>query len=236
MESTESNSADEADQSTDEPAASSMNASSSVAAGKSKKRRRPISCGIVYLSSIPYRLTVGRIRETLSQYGELGRVYLQSEVRMNAAGKKERNYTEGWIEFKDKRIAKRVAVSLNNTPVGGRRRSKAHDSLWNMKYLHRFKWIHLNEQLAYEKAVHQQRMRTEISQAKRQAQFFTDSIEKGKHLRRLEQKVLEKGGLWERYQRQIVQKKAIQKPAAADSEATSGLLRMVFASANDGDK
>merc|ERR1711973_655986 len=84
----------------------------------------------------------------------------------------------GWIEFKSKKIAKNVAESLNSYPVGGKRRSKAHDELWNIKYLPRFKWIHLSERLAYEAAVKQQRLRTEISQVKREAEHFKNSVER----------------------------------------------------------
>ncbi len=40
------------------------------------------------------------------------------------AEKKNRVFSEGWIEFKDKKVAKQVALSLNNTQVGGKRRSK----------------------------------------------------------------------------------------------------------------
>lgn len=54
--------------------------------------------------------------------------------------------------------------------------------MWNIKYLHRFRWSHLNERLAYEKAVHTQRMRTEISQAKREADFHIQNMEKQKHI------------------------------------------------------
>ena len=43
-----------------------------------------------------------------------------------------------------------------------------------------FKWTNLSERLAYEKAVHQQRMRTEISQAKRQTDYFRANVEKSK--------------------------------------------------------
>ena len=46
-----------------------------------------------------------------------------------------RNFTEGWIEFQSKRTAKEVATNLNNTPVGGKKRAKSHDVLWNIKYL-----------------------------------------------------------------------------------------------------
>ena len=51
-------------------------------------------------------------------------------------------------------------------------------------FFSRFKWTHLSERLAYEKAVHQQRLRTEISQAKREADFFKSNVEKSKRLAR----------------------------------------------------
>lgn len=48
----------------------------------------------------------------------------------------------------------------------------------------RFKWTNLSERLAYEKAVHHQRLRTEISQAKREADFFKANVEKSKRQNR----------------------------------------------------
>lgn len=54
-----------------------------------------------------------------------------------AGGKKgakySKDYTEGWVEFRDKRIAKRVAASLHNTPMGARKRSPFRYDLWNLK-------------------------------------------------------------------------------------------------------
>ena len=44
----------------------------------------------------------------------------------------------------------------------------------------RFKWVHLSERLAYEAAVKQQRLRTEISQVKREAEHFKNSVERKK--------------------------------------------------------
>jgi len=38
--------------------------------------------------------------------------------RRKAGGNRKKSYTEGWVEFADKRIAKRVAISLNNTNIG----------------------------------------------------------------------------------------------------------------------
>ena len=66
-------------------------------------------------------------------------MFLQPDKNDRKLGKfnKDRIFTEGWIEFKSKKVAKSVAATLNCNPVGGKRRSKAHDELWNIKYLPR---------------------------------------------------------------------------------------------------
>ena len=58
-----------------------------------------------------------------------------------------KNFTEGWIEFEDKRVAKQIAQMLNGQPMGGKRRSAYHYDLWCLKYLSRFKWDHLTEEI-----------------------------------------------------------------------------------------
>lgn len=68
--------------------------------------------------------------------------------RKRFGGNKKRNYTEGWVEFTDKRTAKKVALMLNNNPVGGKKRSYYYDDLWNIKYLHKFKWSHITEKIS----------------------------------------------------------------------------------------
>ena len=97
-------------------------------------------------------------------------------------------FSEGWVEFLDKKLAKQVAASLNNSQVGGKRRSPWYEEIWNMRYLHRFKWEHLNERLAYERAVHQQRLRTEISQVKKESNFYIQNVERNERLKQLEKK------------------------------------------------
>jgi len=142
--------------------------------------------GIIFLSTIPPGFNVTTTIAFFSQFGKVGRVFLQPDMKEKAKRKDKlaRNFTEGWIEFLSKRDAKAVASNLNNTLVGGKKRSKAHDVLWNIKYLPKFKWTNLSERLAYEKAVHHQRLRTEISQAKREADFFKANVEKSKRMGR----------------------------------------------------
>merc|ERR1711874_916513 len=121
------------------------------------------------------------------QFGKVGRVFLQPDTKGGGLNEKgSRNFKEGWVEFLSKSVAKQVAKELNTTQVGGKRRSKAHNQLWNLKYLPRFKWIHLSERLAYETAVRQQRMRTEISQVKREAEHFKNSVERRRRKSKVE--------------------------------------------------
>ncbi|XP_062975572.1 activator of basal transcription 1 [Elgaria multicarinata webbii] len=146
---------------------------------------RKVVPGIIYLGHIPPRFRPPHVRNILSLHGEVGRIFLQPEERFirkkkKKAGSNAKNFTEGWVEFRDKRVAKLVAASLHNTPMGVRRKSHFHYDLWNMKYLHRFKWTHLSERLAYERQVRQQRMRAEVSQAKRETNFYLQNVEKSK--------------------------------------------------------
>lgn len=146
---------------------------------KAMKKKKKIP-GVVYLSYIPPKMNVKTVRSMLSKYGELGRIFLQPEKDHGKA----RNFVEGWVEFMDKKVAKRVAATLNGVQVGGKRRAEYYYSLWSIKYLHRFRWTHLNERLAYEKAVRDQRLRTEIAQAKRESNFYISAVQKSKRLRR----------------------------------------------------
>nr|XP_034189625.1 activator of basal transcription 1-like [Osmia lignaria] len=153
-----------------------------------KKRKK----GIVYLSNIPKHMSIAKLRELFSLYGKVGRMYLQlaeNELAKNGKIKKKKkirtkSFTEGWVEFESKKIAKYVAATLNNTQVSSKKKSKFYDVIWNIKYLPRFKWIHLSERLAYERAVRKQKLRAEIAQAKREANFFAHNVDRSKKLRK----------------------------------------------------
>ena len=50
--------------------------------------------------------------------------------------------------------------------------------------LFRFKWIHLSERLAYERAVRKQRLRTEVAQVKRETNFFSHNVDRSEKLKK----------------------------------------------------
>jgi hypothetical protein len=57
------------------------------------------------------------------------------------------NFTEAWLEFSDKRIAKTVAPMLNAQLIGGKKGDRWRDDIWTMRYLSGFKWEMLGEQV-----------------------------------------------------------------------------------------
>jgi len=178
---------------------------------KKKKVKKPISesklkkfnvqhnkTGVVYLSKIPPFMKPIKIRHILSRYAKIGRIYLAAEDekiahrRKKYGGNRKRNYTEGWVEFLDKREAKLVVNHLNNHIIGGKKSSWYHDDIWNMKYLHGFKWIHLTERIAYEKAVRNQKLKAEMAQASRESNVILRNVEKAKMIESMEKRKIEK--------------------------------------------
>jgi ESF2/ABP1 family protein len=99
------------------------------------------------------------------------------------------HFTEGWVEFDSKRVAKNVAEFLNNTPISTKKGSKFYDVLWNIKYLSRFKWTHLSERLTYEKAVQRQKMQVEVAQARKEASFFQNNLDKSEKDKKMAKKL-----------------------------------------------
>ncbi|KAH8326804.1 hypothetical protein KR059_011937 [Drosophila kikkawai] len=158
--------------------------SKSSSSDSTKKRKK----GIIYISNIPKHMNVTRLREILGDFGKIGRVYLQPEKQSSEKAKKNKrkryniHFTEGWVEFESKRVAKQIVPLLNNKQISTRKKSQFYDSLWSMKYLPRFKWVHLTERMNYEQAVHKQRLHTEVSQARKETTFFQNNLDKSEFL------------------------------------------------------
>jgi ESF2/ABP1 family protein len=136
---------------------------------KKKKKSAP-SPGVIYISRIPPGMTPQKIKHLMARWGEVGRVYAQKKdggspigtpgmqltvaptgYNPNADKKKQKhaqaNYTEAWIEFADKSLAKTVARMLNAEVIGGKKGDRWRDDIWTMRYLSGFKWEMLGEQV-----------------------------------------------------------------------------------------
>lgn len=177
-------------------------------------RERHDNTGVVYMSRVPPAMKPQKVRHMLSQFGEIGRIYLAAEGMMigqllvcptltdnhiyvdpktrerrkRAGGNKKKSFQEGWIEFMDKRVAKTVAATLNNQIMGGKKSNYYHDDIWNLKYLPKFKWIHLNEQLAYERQERQKKLQMETEQAKKEISAYLRNVDQAKMLHAMREK------------------------------------------------
>ncbi|KAJ2723880.1 RNA-binding ATPase activator esf2 [Coemansia sp. Benny D115] len=147
--------------------------------------------GVVYMSRIPPFMKPAKVRHMLEKYAQIGRIYLVQEdnkrrtLRVKSGGNRRKNYVEGWIEFKNKKYARAVASMLNNTQMGGKKHGFYHDDIWNLKYLPKFKWRHLTEQLANERASREQRLENEISQSRKEVDAYLQNVDRAKMISRL---------------------------------------------------
>jgi len=156
--------------------------------------------GVIHLASMPLTMQVQKIRHIFEQFGEVGRVYLapedkfRHESRKKQGGNRKLRYTEGWIEFADRRLAKRVAQTLNGTTIGGKKRHNFfRDDMWNMRYLPGFKWHMLKEDTIYNQQVRKARLEQRMSQSQRENNFFLERVHQAKTQKKIDEKRASKG-------------------------------------------
>lgn len=144
--------------------------------------------GVIYLSRVPPFMKPAVLRSLLTPYGAIGRIFLTPEPstsrtqRLRSGGTRRKLYLDGWVEFLKKKDAKFVADNLNAQTMGGKKRGRWHDEVWNIKYLSGVKWSHLVEQIQNENAERAARLRFEIQQGKKENKAFLENLERGKML------------------------------------------------------
>ncbi|KAG9235851.1 putative Pre-rRNA-processing protein ESF2 [Amylocarpus encephaloides] len=150
--------------------------------------------GVVYLSRIPPFMKPTKLRSLLEPYGGINRIFLSPEDptshsrRVRNGGNKKRSYTDGWVEFVNKKDAKHVCELLNAQIIGGKKGTYYHDDVWNLLYLKGFKWHNLTEQIAAENAERASRMRAEISKTTKENKEFVQNVERAKMLEGMDAK------------------------------------------------
>jgi ESF2/ABP1 family protein len=142
--------------------------------------------GVIYLSRVPPFMKPTVLRSLLTPYGAVGRIFLTPEPsssrtqRLKSGGTRRKLFLDGWVEFLHKRDAKFVTENLNAQTMGGKKRGRWHDEVWNIRYLSGVKWGNLVEQIQNENAERAARLRFEISQGKKENKAFLENVERGK--------------------------------------------------------
>ncbi|RZC75130.1 hypothetical protein C5167_050608 [Papaver somniferum] len=152
-----------------------------------KEAKKARNRGVCYMSRIPPQMDPVKLRQVLSQYGEIDRIYLVPETkqlpqqvnRKKAGDFRGQGFSEGWEE-----------------------KSSFFYDIWNIKYLSKFKWEDLTEEIAYKHALREQKLTLEISAAKRERNFYTDKVDKSKGLTVIQERV------------KVVQKQKVQEQSS----------------------
>ncbi|GAA5841084.1 hypothetical protein JCM11251_008013 [Rhodosporidiobolus azoricus] len=172
----------------------------SLASSKGGKVKTP---GLIYLSRIPPGMGPGKVKHLLGQFGEVGRIYLAradagKEVSAaKRAKQRERhqshNFKEGWVEFMDKRVARSVAEMLNAQTIGGKKSERWHDDIWTMRYLPRFRWDQLSDQVALERATQTSLLRFHLTHSKSEQESYLSAVERARTNSKIEEKAASRG-------------------------------------------
>ncbi|GMH99538.1 hypothetical protein TrVE_jg3896 [Triparma verrucosa] len=153
---------------------------------------------VVYISSLPPKITVSKLKTLITPLCEVTRLYLAVEDksvrkrRKKAGGSSSKRFTEGWVEVPSRSLARQLASTLHMTNM--EKKGPHSDDLWCLKYLKGFKWSHLTEKVAYERRVREQRLRVEMSKAKREVKEYERKIEEGEKFEQMVKKKKRKGG------------------------------------------
>jgi len=165
---------------------------------KVKQKSKPESkAGIIYLSSVPDYMSVQKLRNTFEEFGPINRSFFQP-LEKSFGYKKGLLFSEGWVEFKQKKTAKYVALALNASQVGGKKRYPWYSCIWNIKYLSKFTWTDVNADRELKRASYDSRIRADISQVKRQTNFIVNNFEKSKTLSEIKKRKEKKGEVFQK--------------------------------------
>ncbi|CAN4112609.1 unnamed protein product [Withania somnifera] len=138
-----------------------------------KEAVKAVKGGVIHVSRVPPRMYHVKLRQVLSQFGEIQRIYLVPEAaaaqmnRKRAGGFEVKHFQKGnlilrWVEFMKKSVAKRVANMLNG------------------------------QQIAQRHAVCEQKLALELSAAKRERDFYLTQVDKSRALSSIEERIKKK--------------------------------------------
>ena len=140
--------------------------------------------GVLYIPRVPPYMHAQKLRHLMEDFGQIGRIYLTPEdatehdKRVKAGGQKKTIYKDGWIEFMEKKVAKRVCESLNGTPVGGKKGHNFYrDDIWTLRYLSRFTWSDLREHLMSKKDSRSKRLEQNQARQAKADEFFLKNVQ-----------------------------------------------------------
>lgn len=150
---------------------------------ESKSKSKPLTPGVIYLSSLPPYLRPSALRNLLTQRGfaPITRLFLTPASKSKSKSSSKRQlYTEGWVEFASRRTARLCASTLNASPIGGPKGGWYHDDNLNIRYLRGMGWEELMAGVREERREEDGRRDEERLVLARETKRFVEGVERGK--------------------------------------------------------
>ena len=97
---------------------------------------------------------------------------------MHRKDQKKTLFSEGWVEFLSKKVAKQAALTLNNTPVTMKRNSRFSELVWNVCYLKGFEFELLATRDTYERKVQEKLHKAELLRVRREVTDYLERSER----------------------------------------------------------
>merc|ERR1712048_650987 len=216
---------------------------------KIQKMTVTLKPGILWISNIPEGMNPAIIRQIFSKYGDVARIYLEpysqnsgpsgdaKDLLDTSKSRKKKNsynsgrFKEGWIEFESKTKAKQIAESLNMQEIAEKKHGAWSGQFWSLKYLSKFKWENLHEQLEHERQVRKKVIREEFQKAKEEQNEYLKQVADSKKVKSIEKRKgedLEGKGDKQKFVPKVKQRKIADEYKSDEVKSSSKLLSKFF--------
>ncbi|KAL8427124.1 hypothetical protein ACSSS7_007877 [Eimeria intestinalis] len=186
---------------TDAAEAAQAPSAPSGASGRVEKEEKGLSAvdseakgrGVLYVAQLPHGWTRLQVIRYFERFGEVTRVFLNRKEERGGFRKGKRFvFTDGWIEYRKKRHAKRVVALLDGQPVGGKKRNKHAQDLLMLSYLKKFNFSSLYEDAMHIKRTRQDRLNAQMARVKKESQMYVELLEHKHSAEQLKQRISRK--------------------------------------------
>lgn len=148
--------------------------------------------GVVYVAQLPHGWTRVQVIRYFEKFGEVTRVFLnKKDTKGNRKGRGF-IFTDGWIEYRKKRHAKKLVALMHGAPIGGKKRNKHAQDLLMLSYLKGFDFGSLYEDVMHVKRTRQDRLNAQMARVKKESQIYMELLEQKHSTEQLKQRLSKK--------------------------------------------
>lgn len=169
-----------------------------VTSKKLAKKQSSGKTGVIYLSRVPPGMELTSLRSLLSRAGPTGRIWLRPADEEGTTGgqagskpeskrrrKRQTTFRDGWVEFHQRRDAKRAVALLNGQAMAGaKKKGRFANDLWAMRLLPGFTWDDLGQEVFGSARERVLQVREEVASARRERAWVERRVDIGKHVAR----------------------------------------------------